>query len=146
MGAAIPKGFNMMDVEPRQIYMNNKMIHYIERVAKEPERFMKERPFWDRMCGMNYGVESNEMIMYKDPRRNYSKTLLMELEWDFLILDVCVISFLVRTVPDDSRVVSPIMMGVLCAYILDCMLIYMRKFYGTRNLAKHTLADERFLL
>jgi hypothetical protein len=123
------------------------MIRAIERVAKEPEVYIKEKPFWHRLWNLAPDMENKEgMIMYKDPHETYAKTLLGDLEWDFLMLDVCVISFLVRAVPEDSRVVSPIMMGVLVAYILDQFLIYFRKSFGTRNLAKHTLADERFLM
>jgi hypothetical protein len=38
------------------------------------------------------------------------------------------------------------MLGVLIAYILDTFLIFLRNYYGRRNVAKHTLADERFLI
>ena len=43
---AIPEGFDMSKLERHQIEMNNMMIHYIERVRKEPERFMLNQPGW----------------------------------------------------------------------------------------------------
>ena len=86
------------------------------------------------------------MILYKDTQYNYSETLLQGMQWDFLVLDVCVISFMARTVPDNSRVISPLMMGILVAYLLDIFLVSLRQFWGKKNIAKHTLADERFLI
>ena len=37
-------------------------------------------------------------------------------------------------------------MGVLVAYLLDNCLIWMRGHLGRRNLSKHTLVDEAFLI
>ena len=39
-----------------------------------------------------------------------------------------------------------LMLGILCAYILDQGLIMLRSYLGRKNLAQHTLADERFLI
>jgi hypothetical protein len=36
--------------------------------------------------------------------------------------------------------------GVLMAFIFDSILIKMREYVGRRNLARHTLSDERFMI
>jgi hypothetical protein len=38
------------------------------------------------------------------------------------------------------------MIGILVAYILDCLLVSMRKYFGKRNLSKQTLTDDAFLI
>jgi hypothetical protein len=38
------------------------------------------------------------------------------------------------------------MLGILVAYIVDSLLKTLRGYSGRRNLASHTLADERFLI
>lgn len=37
-------------------------------------------------------------------------------------------------------------MGVLVAYIIDKFFVTVRTYMGRRNLAKHTLVDEAFLI
>ena len=38
-----------------------------------------------------------------------------------------------------------LLLGVLVAYLLDQGLFFIRSFNGRRNLARHTLVDDKFL-
>lgn len=44
------------------------------------------------------------------------------------------------------KVQSKLMIGVLVAYVLDCWLVSIRKYFGKRNLGKQTLTDDTFLI
>ena len=70
----------------------------------------------------------------------------MGLDFDFLMLDVLTITFIDLVARNDTNLTSRIMLGILIAYILDKILIYFRTYLGKKNLAQHTLADERFLI
>jgi hypothetical protein len=68
------------------------------------------------------------------------------MDFDFLMLDVCSLSFIELVAKNDVNIQSRILMGVLFAYLLDSILIWMRGYMGRRNLSKHTLVDEAFLI
>jgi hypothetical protein len=64
------------------------------------------------------------------------------------MLEVLVIACMDRTdyLNTPNSIVSGLALGVLIAYLIDYMLIYLRVYKGRRNLATHTLSDERFLI
>ncbi|MEY4334709.1 MAG: hypothetical protein RLZZ196_3459 [Bacteroidota bacterium] len=73
----------------------------------------------------------------------FSKTFLFGVEFDFLILECLVIACMDRAsfVPGNG-IQSGFVLGVLIAYIIDYMFIYMRSYKGNRNIALHTLIDD----
>ena len=77
---------------------------------------------------------------------NFSNYFLCGLDFDFLMLDALVVTFIDIVAGADVSVRARLMLGVLIAYILDSILIFLRSYFGRRNLARHTLADERFLI
>lgn len=62
------------------------------------------------------------------------------------MLDVLTITFIDLVARNNTVLHSRLMLGILIAYILDQVLIFMRKYFGRKNLAQHTLSDERFLI
>ena len=90
----------------------------------------------------------NEVIpvLCKDPWMNFSSYFLCGLDFDFLMLDALVVTFIDIVGGADVTLRARLMLGVLIAYIVDTLLIFLRKYFGKRNLARHTLADERFLI
>lgn len=90
----------------------------------------------------------NEVIpvLFKDPWMNFSSYFLCGLDFDFLMLDALVVTFIDLVGGKDATLRARLMLGVLIAYIVDTLLIFLRKYFGRRNLARHTLADERFLV
>ncbi len=85
-------------------------------------------------------------ILFKDKWMNFSNFLLCGLDFDFLMMEVLVVTFIDLVAQNDAGVKSRLILGILIAYIVDQFLIFLRSYYGRRNLAKHTLADERFLV
>jgi hypothetical protein len=77
---------------------------------------------------------------------NFSSYFLCGLDFDFLMLDALVVTFIDIVGGGDVTLRARLMLGVLIAYIVDTLLIFLRKYFGKRNLARHTLADERFLI
>jgi hypothetical protein len=62
------------------------------------------------------------------------------------MMDVLMITFIDNVAQNNTVLNSRLMLGILIAYILDQSLIFLRSYLGRKNLAKHTLADERFLV
>jgi hypothetical protein len=85
-------------------------------------------------------------IMFKDKWMNFQSFLLSGLDFDFLMLDILVICSMDLAGLEDMNLRSRLMLGILIAYLIDSFLIFLRYHYGRRNLAKHALADERFLI
>jgi hypothetical protein len=84
--------------------------------------------------------------MHKDPWMNFSNTLLCGLDFDFVMLDALVVTFIDIVASADTTLRSRLMLGILIAYIVDSLLIFLRKYFGRRNISRHLLADERFLI
>jgi len=130
--------------------MTKMMQSHLELVKKEPKRYIRDRHVIQRLLNIAPTEELKEKaktpIMYKDKWASFGNTFLMGMDFDFLMLDVCVLSFIEQTARFNTGVESKIMLGVLVTYILDSILVYMRKYFGRRNLAKHTMVDEAFLI
>ena len=84
--------------------------------------------------------------MYKDPWFSFGKYFLMGMDFDFLMLDVCTISFVIQVSRFNVGMDVKLLMGILVAYILDSLLIMLRGYLGRRNLSKQTMIDEQFLI
>mmetsp|Transcript_13163 Transcript_13163/g.9540 ORF Transcript_13163/g.9540 Transcript_13163/m.9540 type:complete len:85 (+) Transcript_13163:59-313(+) len=84
--------------------------------------------------------------MYRDKWMSFTSKMLMGLDFDFLQLDVLMITLIDLTAKNNTTLVSRLVLGVLIAYIVDSGLIWMREYFGKRNVAQNTLTDERFLI
>lgn len=78
---------------------------------------------------------------------SFTNALLYGLEFDFFIMQVLVIASMDRLSSlEDNDVMNRIVLGVLIAHLIDGFLVLIRQVFGGRNLAIHTLIDERFLI
>ncbi|CDW85678.1 meckelin isoform 4 [Stylonychia lemnae] len=144
---AVPSGLNVQALEDPGLFMNRLMQTYVEKVRIEPKQYIKSRDAISRWLGLMPKIENADApTMFKDPWMNFSTYLLSGLDFDFVMLDVLIISFIDMAGHKNSNLESRIMLGILIAYLLDNFLIFLRTHYGRRNVAKHTLADERFLI
>ena len=145
--SALPKNFSIEKVEEPGNFMNGTMQTCIEKARLEPQLYVRERGAIARLLGVTPELK-NEVIpvLFKDPWMNFSNYFLCGLDFDFLMLDALVVTFIDIVASSDTTVRARLMLGILIAYILDSFLIFLRKYFGRRNLARHTLADERFLI
>jgi hypothetical protein len=136
--------------------MNKIMKKYIEHVRAEPTRYIKQKGPIHRLFNLNQ-IEKRFPIMFKDAwMPSFAKSFLYGLEFDFMMLEVLVIACMdlahidipnLEAGPNAvTKPVNGIAFGVLIAYLFDYVLIFMRLYKGRRNLSKHTLSDERFLV
>ena len=126
------------------------MISYIDKVRKEPEHYILERSCLERVFNLIPAdqITGNSTVMYKNQSfyPSFGNTLLMGLEFEFLVLDALIITFCQRTTMEGSNIVSPTILGVLIAYMFNQVLFLLKESYGRRNVAAHCMADERFLI
>jgi hypothetical protein len=120
-------------------------------VRAEPRQFLKERSPIDKLLGRHPTSPGNEVrrfpVMYPDKYvPTYQKTFLFGLDFDFMILECLVIASMDRCNYLPNGIQSGLAFGVLMAFIFDYMLIGLRVNIGKRNLALHTLSDERFMI
>lgn len=145
----IPHGMNIDELGGNRRRMNKRMIQYIEQVRMQPSMYIRERGCFDRLLGKAPTYELNQgniMIMYKDKWGAFIKTMLMGMDFDFLMLDVVVITFMDRETRRHPDVTSRVALAIMMAYMLDNMLFWLMSYSGRRNLSKHTLTDESFLI
>ena len=84
--------------------------------------------------------------MYKDKWGSFIKNFLMGMDFDFLMLDVLTITFMERETHRHPDVTSRVALAIMMAFILDHLLFWIMAYGGRRNLSKHTLTDEAFLI
>lgn len=144
---AVPSGFRIERLEDPGRFMNRTFQTYIEKVRLEPRQYVRERGALARWLGFQPGVSDTEIpVLFKDRWYSFSYFLLSGLDFDFLMLDALIITFIDLVAAGDLNLRSRLMLGVLLAYIVDSILIHLRGYFGRRNVASHTLADERFLI
>ena len=76
---------------------------------------------------------------------SFIQTLLVGLEWDFVILECLIIAGMYRTQflgRDYNNVISGLPLGVLIAYLVDNFFIWIRMFRGRSQIALRTLVNE----
>lgn len=101
------------------------MRNYIERVRAEPKRFITQRPGWTRLLGYPTNILSKSFpTLYIDKYLNFRNYFLMALDFDILMHDCLVISFVDRWWINIERVQSRLLLGVLLAYLWDKFLIW----------------------
>jgi hypothetical protein len=135
----------MTDLDQTKELMNKIMKKYIDQVRAEPTMYIQNKTPLQRL--LNLHPSERKIMMFQDSfAPSYAKTLLSGLEYDFMMLECLVIACMDRAnyLPNDIQ--SGLAFGVLIAYILDYILIWFRSHQGRKNLAMHTLSDERFMI
>lgn len=112
----------------------------------EPRNYIREKSAIARWVGYTNVKNIDIPVLFKDHYSSFTNYMLSGLDWDFLTLQVLIVTFIDLVASSDSTLRSRLMLGVLIAYIVDTLLVSMRSYFGKRNLARHTLADERFLI
>ena len=127
--------------------MNKLFMRCIEQVRNEPKKFIKERSCIDRLFNRPPidDLRHDRPVLFKDKWYSYCTFFMQGLEWDFVMLDCCILSFCVQVSLYDTSLDIKLLLGTLVAYILDEGLYFIRNYRGRRNLARHTLVDDKFL-
>jgi len=155
-GPALPNGLAMSELDQTKELMNKIMKKYIEQVRAEPTRYIREKGAVERLLNLA-PVENRFPIMYADTwMPSFAQSFLFGMDFDFMMLEVLVIacldmSLVAMEVPEAgpnavAKPVNGLVVGVLVSYLVDTMLIKVREYKGRKNLATHTLTDERFLV
>jgi len=68
---------------------------YIEEVKRSPNEYIRERSALSRWLGFLPSIDGLESpILFKDKWMNFSNYFLCSLDFDFVMLDVLVVSFI----------------------------------------------------
>ena len=127
--------------------MNKLFMRCIEQVRAEPRKYIKKRSFIDQLFNRPPldDLTNDRPVLYKDKWYSFSSFFLMGMDWDFVMLDACVTSFVIQVSLYDTELKIKLLLGVLVAYILDQGLFFIRNWKGRRNISRHTLVDDKFL-
>jgi hypothetical protein len=129
--------------------MNKLFMRCIEQVRNDPKNYIKERSLIDRLLNRPpiADLKNEKPVLFKDKWYSFGNFFLLGMDWDFVMLDCCITSFIIQvTVYEPSSNLNiKLLLGILVAYILDQGLFFIHKFRGRRNLSRHTLVDDKFL-
>lgn len=74
--------------------LNKVMTKCIDVVRMDPNTFIRDQSCMDRVLKRNPLGSADKMIMFRDSMMNYSQTLLMGMDFDFMMLHVCILTFI----------------------------------------------------
>jgi hypothetical protein len=142
---AIPYNLDLRSLEKTNEVTNKIIKKYIEQVKSEPNFYIRERSLVERLFGL-FPKDKRIPLMFHDHfLPSFYKTLLCGLDFDFMILEVLVIACMDRSAYLENKIESGLVFGVLIAYIVDYLLIWLKRWRSRKNIAMHTLCDEMFL-
>jgi len=127
--------------------MNKLFMRCIEQVRSEPKKYIKNRSFMDRLFNRPPidDLNKDRPVLFKDKWYSFSNFFLMGMDWDFVMLDSCILSFVIQVSLYDYELDIKLLLGILVAYITDQGLFFIRNWRGRRNISRHTLVDDKFL-
>ena len=93
---AVPDKLKIEELDTDRKVMNKLMMRYVEQVRIEPKKYIRERTAIERLFNIAPAELRNggKPIMFKDPHFNYGKLFLLGMDFDFLMLEVCVLSLM----------------------------------------------------
>jgi len=97
MTPQIPDNMNLELVDAPRANMNRLMMKYIEKVRMNPDQSIRDRSSCDRLLNLSPSMPANQgLIMFKDSWGSFIKYFLTGMDFDFLMLNVLVITFMER--------------------------------------------------
>lgn len=94
---AIPKGLNIDKTETTKKIMNKLFMRCIEQVRAEPKKYIKERGFIDHLFNRPpiEDLKNDRPVLFKDKWYSFGNFFLLGMDWDFVMLDSCIMSFII---------------------------------------------------
>ena len=79
--------------------MNKVMMEYIEQIRQKPDTYIRNRTACERFLNSypremiaEVGRKNSRPVMFKDKWFSYGKNFLLGMDFDFLMLEACVLS------------------------------------------------------
>ena len=144
---SIPHGLDIDKTETTRKIMNKLFMRCIEQVRNEPKKYIKERSLIDQLFNRPpiEDLKADRPVLYKDKWFSFGRFFAIGLDWDFVMLECCLLAFAVQVSLYDASLDIKCLLGTLLAYIMTEGLQFIRDFKGRRNIARHTLVDDKFL-
>jgi len=97
------------------------MIKQVEQVRSDPNTFIRTKSWNDYLLGSTPAnlVSGGKIIMFKDFFGEFSKTFSMGMDFDYMMLDVLILTAIEAALKNSTGIASRIMLGVLVAYVID---------------------------
>lgn len=92
---SIPYALDIAKTKDVRRQMNELFISVIERVRNEPKKYIKERALIDQLLNRPpvNDLNSDRPVLYKDKWFSFGRFFAMGLDWDFVMLDACILAF-----------------------------------------------------
>lgn len=87
----------------------------------EPKKYIKERSIIDHLFDRPpiEDLKAEKPVLFKDKWYSFGNFFLMGMDWDFVMLDSCIMSFIIQVTVYDVELNIRLLLGIIIAYILD---------------------------
>ena len=101
--------------------MNKLFMRCIEQVRAEPKKYIKERGLIDHLFDRPPidDLKADRPVLYKDKWYSFGNFFLLGMDWDLVMLDCCIMSFIIQVTVYDVELNIRLLLGIIIAYILD---------------------------
>lgn len=139
-----PKNFPFNFVLNLQAFMNSELKEKIQKISNQSNKFIGSKTLGQRFFSLPpvklaEEQSSEDMMLYNDRNNLFDSVLLFGLDWEWFVLNIYVFQMWMLTV--DSCAQS-IMLTLLC----DKIMIFIRGWFGERNLSKKSIIDNKFFV
>eukprot|EP00741_Cyanophora_paradoxa_P020949 tig00021319_g20224.t1 len=120
--------------------LNKDLVAFIDEFQSLHRSQIREKTLFEKLLPVPPEMElTKDPIFYFDRGQSWRRTIFEGAEYDLLILNI-----LVYTVIDFATTNTPV--AVVVTYFVEWALNYLRDHFGTRNIARKALIDEKFLV
>ena len=122
--------------------MSGYLLNYIQEVKDQSTKHVLERTWFQKLLKvppMDMTQLKGAPIFHKDPGQNFISIFMARFDFELVYIMICL--FVVF-----DRADLHLLTSMLIIYTWEKLLTWFRQWTGTRNLARKTLVDDRFLL
>lgn len=139
---ALPPGFNFKYIEDKKKNLSKLLKMYIENVYVEKEKYIQDKTPFQRLFSyppVNMDTLKGTPIFLRDPDLGFQKIFFCGNEFSILITDICIYEMW-------DLIFKNTLVSILLTYMSIKALVYLRNWFGERNISKKTLINEKFLI
>ena len=139
---ALPPGFNFKYIEEKKRTLSKLLKEYIENVVSEKDKYIRNKTYFQRMFNyppITMDTLEGTPIFLRDPDLGFQKIFFCGNEFSILLVDISIYEMW-------DIIFGNTLVAILMTYLSVRSLVYLRNWFGERNISKKTLINQRFLI
>ena len=142
MPKALPPGFDFKKIEDKKRTLSKLLKEYIENVVSEKDKYIQNKTYYQRFFNyppINLDTLEGSPIFLRDPDLGFQKIFFCGNEFSILLVNISIYEMW-------DIIFGNTLVAIIMSYITFEGILYLRNWFGERNISKKTLINSRFLI